>query len=121
MLLFSPLNERFKALAVGPKIYIEDRGLDLGIVLLGHDGLFGGVHAADRRTIALVAKIAGAHALNERDLLWWLLIRRPLNFSPSRAGGAQQALELWACEHIRITPEAVLARKPRVVRLKAWG
>ncbi len=49
--VLGPFIEPFKPLAVGTDIIVEDHRLDLGVVLLGQDHLFCGVHTADRGAI----------------------------------------------------------------------
>jgi hypothetical protein len=56
----------FKSLPMGPEINEEDGRLDFGIVLLGNNGLFGGVHAADRRAIGP----APASRMLSRKMRW---------------------------------------------------
>src|SRR5665647_925139 len=60
----------FESLPVGPEINEEDGRLDFGIMLLGNNGLLGGVHAADRRAIGpAVGGIPRPDALYPGDFL----------------------------------------------------
>jgi len=63
-----PLEVLVEILAVGPHIHIEDRRRQPRDVVLGDDRLLDGVHAADRRAVAVAAEVlvAGTDALGGR-------------------------------------------------------
>ncbi len=53
-------------LGESPHIHHKDVDVQVGIMLLGDDRFFGGVHAADGRAV-IVALVAAADALQEGD------------------------------------------------------
>ena len=103
--LFGPPVIFFEVLAVGAHVHEEDGGIQGFVaVLLGDDRLLDGVHAADRGTVAVVAvvQIPGAHALEPGDLLGLGVVRGPDQVAGKRAGGAQDAFELYAGDDVGI-------------------
>jgi hypothetical protein len=62
-------------------------------MLLGDDGFFGGVHAANRGAI-IPLRIARTHALDESDALGLLLVVGAKHAAGKRSGGGKDALEL---------------------------
>ncbi len=74
------------ALRERPHVHHEDMDFEIGLVLLRHDGFFGGVHAAHRRAV-IVALVARPDALQEGDPFGGLVVGRPLDVSARRTGG----------------------------------
>jgi hypothetical protein len=65
VVLLGPLVVCLEALAVGPNVVVEDRGLKVRHVVDGHDRLFDGVHAANAAAIFVArGHVARAHTLN---------------------------------------------------------
>ena len=86
--LAGTLVVRLVALAEGTHVHHEDVHLRLGVVLPGHDGFFGGVHAADRRAV-VVGLVARADALQKGDLPGGLPVGGAHDVADGRAGGAE--------------------------------
>ena len=89
-------------------------------MLFGHDGLFGGVHAADGRTV-VVGLVAGADALQEGDLPGRLSVGWAQDVPVGGAAGVQQALELQRRHHVGVASPSELLGQLGVVGLVARG
>ena len=120
MLLAGPLVVGIKPLAEGPDVYVEDGGLDDRDMLFGNDGLFGGIHTADRRTV-VVLMVPGSHALDEGDFLRYVAVRGTHHRAVKGAGGAQHPLELDARHHIGIPAVAVFPPLARIILVESRG
>ena len=67
----------FEVLSVGPHVHEEDGAVQIvSRMLLGDDGFFDGIHAADGRAVGMVTPVhvSGADALEPCDLLGLLVI-----------------------------------------------
>ena len=113
-----PLEVAPVALRKGSHVHHEHLDVQLRLVLLGHDGFFGGVHTAHRRAV-VVALIPRADALQKRDALRRLLIRRALHVPRRRSRRRQQPLELQRRDHVRVASQPVFLRQLRPVHLVA--
>ena len=69
-------------------------------MLFGDDGFFGGIHAADGRTVVVI-EISRSYALQEGDPLRLLPVERPEHMAGVRSRGGKNPLELQGREHIR--------------------
>ncbi len=90
-------------------------------MLIGQDGLFGGVHAADARAIGLVVHVPRAHALYERDHSWHLAIGWPLEMSPRGTRGTDQPLVLETGNDVVDPAVTVLLQRTRIERIETGG
>jgi len=92
-----PVVILLEILAVGADIHVEDGGVQVAAgVLLGDDRFLDGVHAADGRTVAVVAtvQIARTDALEPGDAGRILVVAGPDHVALEGAGGREDALEL---------------------------
>ena len=90
-------------------------------MLLGNDGLFDGIHAADTRTIRVIAvvDIPGAHALEPCNLLWLFMIRWPYQVPFKGSGGGEDSFKLHAGNYIWMTGIVIGVIAGRIKGLKA--
>ena len=120
VLVLGALHVLVEVLAESPHLHIEDRGLDVLVVLLGDDRLLGGVHAADRRAPGIgIMIVAGADALDPGYLDRMLLVGGPLDNAFVRAGCGEDAFELDGGNHVRPAAEAQFGADLRVVAVEA--
>ena len=90
-----------EAFAEGAQVHEEDVALQaFAEMLFGDDGFFGGIHAADGRTV-VVFEVARTDALQEGDPLRLLLVEGPLHMAGVGSRGGENPLELQRREHIR--------------------
>ena len=92
-------------LAKGPDIHIEYGTVKIPVgVFLGDHGFLYGIHAADRRAVAVSATvgISGTDALEPGNFLGIFSVRGPLKMPQGGSRGAQDTLELKACHHVGI-------------------
>jgi hypothetical protein len=89
-------------------------------MFLGNNGLFGGIHAADCRTVTLVAGIVpGTHTLNPGNLLGIHVVGGTLNVPMIGTGSGKNALKLQAGYHIGVTAVTVLLPEGRIGEVKS--
>ncbi len=120
MIFFGPFIITIKALALGPDIDKKDRRLDSGNMFLGNDGLLGGIHTANIRTIILMKTgIPGTDALDPAYLGRFLMVGRPLNMAGIRSGGGQETFKFQAGNHIGVAAIAVFPFKSGIKGLKS--
>ena len=109
-------------LRVGADVHVEHVGLRVGDVVLGQDGLLGGVHAAEAGAVgAADGLVAGAHALDEHDALGFLAVGRALDVAAGRAGGGHDALVLERGDDVGVLARAVFAVDRPVHEVVAGG
>ena len=122
VLVLGAVHEPVEILAVGADVHEEDGRLEALGVLLADDGLLGGVHAAHAGAPGIAAVgVAGAHALDEGDLLGLLVVGQPLDVAEVGAGRGEDALELDGGDHVGVGAEAVLAAQPRLEGFEPGG
>jgi len=83
-------------LAIGPHIHEENGAIQIaGGVLLCNNGLFYGVHTADRRAVTVVAPVdvPGPHALEPRDSIGLLVVRQPHKMPHCGTGGGEDSFK----------------------------
>jgi len=115
-----PLKVTPIALGEGAHVHHEDVHVQLWLVLLSHDRLFGGVHAAHRRAV-VVALVARADALQEGNPPRRAPVRRALDVAQRRARSREQPLELQGSDHVGIAAQPVFLGQFGVVDLVAGG
>jgi len=90
-----------EAFAEGAQVHEEDVALQtFAEMLFGDDGFFGGIHAANGRTVVAL-EISRTNALQESNPLRLLAVERPANVAGVGSGGGENPLELQRREHIR--------------------
>ncbi len=121
--LFGAQVVAFVILAKRPDVHIEDGTIQVARgVLFGNHGILDGIHAADRRAVAVAAAVGipGADALEPGNLLRFLLIGGAHQVSHGRPGGTEDPLEFEAADHIGIGLVLVVFGQRRgVIRLAA--
>ena len=99
--LLRPVVILLEALAEGAQVHEEDVALQpFAEMLLGNDGFFRGIHAADGRAV-IVLGIARTNALQEGNPLRLLPVEGPQNVAGIWAGSGENPLELQRGQHIR--------------------
>ena len=79
---YGSLIEAIKSFAVGPDVNIKNSGADIGCMLPGDHGLFGGGHATHSGTILLTdMTVTRTHTLNPGDTGRFFSVRNALNMS----------------------------------------
>ena len=114
------IDKAVEILAVGADVHVENCGLQPLGVFLADDRFLGGIHAANRRTPAVIAGcVAGTDALNEGDLLRFLAVGNPLDMAEERTGSRQNPLKLNAGDDIFINAVTVFAAESGIKYFKA--
>jgi hypothetical protein len=91
-------------------------------MFLGNNGLFSGIHAADSRTVPLIAGVVpGTHTLNPGNLLGIHVVGGTLNVPMVGAGCRKNSLELQTGYHIGVTVVTILLPKGRISEVKSGG
>ena len=122
MLGCSPLVIPLEPFAECPDVNVEDGRLKPGApVLPGHHSLLDGIGAAYGRAVVPVHPVCipGTNALYPGDPPGMAAVRRPQEFSPVGARGAEHPLELHAGHHIGEDPVAVVGKESGVEGLVA--
>ena len=89
-------------------VHVEDKGLGIGNVILGQDGLLGRVHAAEAGAVGTAhGFVARANALHKDDVLGFLAVRGALHMPARGAGCGEQALVLQGGDNVGISAAAV--------------
>jgi hypothetical protein len=89
-------------------------------MLNGHDGFFGGIHAANGRAV-IVVLVPASNALQEGDPFWAGLIRGPPDMATGWSAGREHALILESGDNVGVAAETVFLGQLRLVDLVAWG
>ena len=91
-------------------------------MILGHDGLLGRVHAAEAGAVRAVdGAVAGAHALDEHDVLGFHAVGRTMDVAAGGAGGGHHAFVLQARDDVGIRAAAVFLVHGPVHEIVAGG
>ena len=86
----------FIILAKGAHVHVENDRFQVPVdVLLGNHGFLGGVHAADRRTVAVAAAVfvPRPHTLQPGDALGFFTVQRPHDMTEIGAAGRENSFE----------------------------
>jgi len=118
--VLGPVHVFVKILSEGPHFHIEDRGLDIAVMLFGDNRLFGCIHAADRRAPGIrIVTVPGSHTLDPCHLLRMLIVTGTLHFPPIGTRCGQNPLKLNGGHDIRPSTVAQLLTNLRVVAVQS--
>src|SRR3990172_2924170 len=117
-----PVYKTVEIFAVGPYIHEEDRRFQIVRVLLAHDRLFGGIHAAYGRAPTVAAGgIPRTDTLYEGNLFWLLSVGKPLDMAEIGAGSRKNPFKLDARNDVFVAAETVFAADAGIKNFKARG
>ena len=109
IILLGPFDILVEVFSIGPHIHEEDGGLHLGGMFFRDHRFLRGIHAADRRTVALPnVRIPRSDALNPCHLTGVPAVRGSQNLTFEGTGGREESLELNARNDIRESAVTVL-------------
>ena len=95
-------------LAWSADVHVKDKGLGIGNVVLGQNGLLGRVHAAEAGAVGTAhGFVARANALHKDDVLGFPAVRGALYMPARGAGCGEQALVLQGGDNVGVGPAAV--------------
>ena len=89
LFVFGPVEVFFIILAECPHVHVENGTIQIAVgMFFGNHGFLDGVHAADRRAVAIAAAVLvpGSDTLQPRYFLGLLPIQRPHEVSKIRTG-----------------------------------